>query len=138
MVAARTTLAFTSAGVVAVAALAILAIPSSVTFIAGLPDATPLAPPDAVFAPAHETPMALLMERDNVALTVPAPVRLDRFIEQNRLRRQRQQIRAQLRLPAEVGDDRFTIPPGTTFHLRLTPEAPDVPGVKPVSGGGVP
>jgi len=124
----RNTSALVAAGFVGLAALAVLAIPTSVTYLAGLPETAPLTPPDQAVAPAHDTPMALLLERDTVELTVRTATRLDRFIQQNRLRRQRPQIRAQLRLPAQVADDQFTIPAGTTFRLRLTPEASDVPG----------
>jgi hypothetical protein len=85
-----------------------------------------LTAPDDLAAAAKDDPLPFLEKRDQIEIRVAEATTLRQFLDRNRLNKDTQvrQIAAQLGSSAP----NTPIPAGTTFKLRLTPGAEDVPG----------
>jgi hypothetical protein len=118
-----------AAGVIVFLALsiALIAWPDAIAVLTGLSRQPQLTAPDDLSAAAKDDPTSFLVERDQIEIKVAEATTLREFLDRNRLNKQSQvkQIAAQL------GSNEPTTPiaAGTTFRIRLTPGAEDVPGI---------
>lgn len=119
---------FVAAGVsiLLVAAFGLLLWPNAITVLTGIAPEPQLRAPDDLSAAAKDDPMPFLVERDQIEIRVAEATTLREFLDRNRLNKDTQvkQIAEQLGSAAPE----TPIAAGTTFRLRLTPNAIDVPG----------
>jgi hypothetical protein len=123
---------FTFALLALVAAGALVLWPDAIERLTGIPRAPRVSAPDDLPTASKEDPMPFLIERDLVELRVAEETTLAEFLQRNRLNKstQRKQIVDQL----GNNNPEAKIIAGTTFRIRLTPTARDVPGMSPMEG----
>lgn len=119
---------FVAAGVsiLLAAAFGLLLWPNAITVLTGIAPEPQLRAPDDLSVAAKDDPMPFLVERDQIEIRVAEATTLREFLDRNRLNKDTQvkQIAEQLGSAAPE----TPIAAGTTFRLRLTPNAIDVPG----------
>jgi hypothetical protein len=118
----------TAAGVAVLLAVAIALLlwPDAVEALTGISHKPRLTAPDALPSAQREDPTSFLMQRDQIEIKVTEATTLRELLDRNRLNKESQvkQIVAQLGSSAPA----TPIAAGTTFRIRLTPGALDVPG----------
>lgn len=114
------------------AAIPLLAMPNAIERLTTVPPAPRLVAPDELRPALKEDPTPFLLERDLVELRVADATTLGEFLHRNRLNKpaQRTQITDQI----GSADPAAKIASGTTFRIRLTPSARDVPGTLATGG----
>lgn len=107
-------------------AVALVVWPDAIETLTGIPPQPELAAPDDLPAAAKDDPLPFLERRDQIEIRVTEATTLRQFLDRNRLNKETQvrQITGQL----GSTDPKTPIPAGTTFRIRLTPAAADVPG----------
>ncbi|HYI11837.1 MAG TPA: hypothetical protein VEK57_22465 [Thermoanaerobaculia bacterium] len=107
-------------------AVALLVWPNAIENLTGIAPEPVLSAPDDLPAAAKDDPLPFLEKRDQIEIRVAEATTLRQFLDRNRLNKDTQvrQIAAQLGSSAP----NTPIPAGTTFRIRLTPGAEDVPG----------
>ncbi len=108
------------------AAVALVMWPDAIEVLTGIAPEPELTAPDDLPAAAKDDPLPFLEKRDQLEIRVYEATTLRQFLDRNRLNKDTQvrQIAEQL----GSADPKTPIPAGTTFRLRLTPSAGDVPG----------
>jgi hypothetical protein len=114
------------AAILVAAAIGLLLWPQAIPFFTGITREPELGAPDDLPAAAKEDPLPFLAERDQIDIRVAEATTLRDFLDRNRLNKETQVAQIAEQLGSAAPDT--PIAAGTTFHLRLTPGAADVPG----------